>query len=397
MKFLKIIIIALFVLLLGANSSLASTFTWQLYAGGPADKLTLYRSVGSLTCEEAWDILDMSQTSYTIGDMSFGHYFFTMTASSYSPNITSDYANEIIIKYCANVVCQSDFSVTTSPGTAYLEWEPIDSIGSYQLKYKKEGDSNFTIINGITGNSYSLSNLDGSYTFILQAVNSVGFAIEANNTFPTLYATVSNFPPPSPPDYKIEAFGANGVAGDLQTVMIAFNSDDSFIDYYVINLFSSSALALSGSPGDLLANVQIPKGQNFCQNIDTMVYFNSALGKYRLTYPIIFATIASVDYNGLMGDAIAGYVLVNNITGTDNDNVPFASSINNTADLNVIRYYYYKYIYTHRSTDYCNESNLFQLLPLTLWERADTNHDGVVNGAETNLFGITWGETGAGK
>ena len=185
--------------------------------------------------------------------------------------------------------------------------------------------------------------------------------------------------PPVPPNYKIEAFGADW----NQTLMIAFDGINTDIEHYRVNVFSSSTLALSGIPGNILSDVLVPYGSNFCQTIDTS------------SYPIIFFTVSAIDHEGQEGDNYVGYKLIGNVTDTDNDGISFASSMVNFSDYNTLRAYYYQPV-THRSSDYCNDSYLYNILPFTLHERMDYNIDGMVDGTEYNLFRAVYGRTGAG-
>lgn len=374
--FCVVIVVAL------ASSALADLHVEWAYTGEDPDGFYFYRSYSSLTCEEEYNISSPTARSYDFPFAGSNFAFYVMTA--YTGTEETPYSNEVILKECGGEqLCQADFTASADATGAFLQWEAIDSVVNYQIRYKLLSAHSYTVIDNVTDNFLSIDLPTGDYIFSLYAKDALGRTVETNNVYTDLAVNISNAPPPNPPSYKVEAFGADGVAGWNQTLMMAFDSDDTFVDYYHVDVFSSSALALSGKPGDIMDNVVVAKGSNFCQTID-------ASG-----YPILFFSVSSVDYDGQEGDGIVGYKLIGNVSKTDNDGTPFSSAAVDYGDKVVLKTYYYK-AFKHRSADYCAETNLYDILPFSSQERMDYNQDGIVNFSEYSFFRTVYGHSGAG-
>jgi hypothetical protein len=395
MKTAALLFFMIFSVLIG-EARAVMTFAWNMESISGITGYKIYRSYNSLTCEESFEVTNPSATSHSIPSIDFyGYRFYVMTAFGGSEE--SDYSGELLIRHCGSELCKADIVVNVSGLNVYVSWDYIPSISSYQIRYKDLA-SGVVQSQNASGTNATLTLTGGQWEIELFAKDSLGRVIENNNVFNKQVVTIYSAVRPEPPEYKVESFGA----GNLQTLMIAPDGADQDVVYYVVNVFSRSALLLSGADGDILANRTIYRGENFCEPIDVGLVYDAALKKYKLTYPILFFTIYSVAANGLESDAHIGWTLIGNIVGTDNvvdgvtyEKISHEDAAVNGADYNAYKLYYFK-PFTHRSSNYCTSPDLYNILPFTYQERADYNLDGVVNGSEYNLFKIVYGNTGAG-
>ncbi len=383
----------LFVVFIGSAES-SVKFKWALHSQRDRlDGFRIYYGTESLTCQNFLDVSGGDSTTATIederiSDLSWG--FFNITAigdGSFDEN-ESGKSREILAKFCSpGVACQSDFTVTSDGLSITATWDDIPGVGSYQLRYSKPGMDEVVLDNIV--DHYAMFDLpeEGDYTFELYARGSTGLLIDTNNTFTNQSLSVSSTPPPTMPNVAAWANDLS-LSAESATIMLGIEWTDPSIEHFRVNVHSASANWGNTYGGDIVADAVVPYGTNFCQ----IVHF----GKDQ---QIFFFNIVPVDYDGREGEASMVYVLPGDIMNID---VDFQSAEVSGLDYQKFRQLFNLYgmnQYSVRSTDFCNESNLYDLLlTITPEECADANGDGYINSPDRGVFqNLTYGNSGAGK
>ncbi len=273
-----------------------------------------------------------------------------------------------------NIAHVSSFdSGTVTDSSVELNWGTCENAWSYLLY--RDG----VLIAETNELSYIDTTVDPNTSYTYKVVPKAGPVVSV--FYRELNITTAEPPaPPEPPNYKVESINHIGWSA---TLAIAFDTVDPFVDYYVVNVYRSSADAIAGGPGDVVTDQVVSVGSHFCASVT-----------YGLSQPIYFFSIYSVDTDGQSGDHVVGYALVGNAVGNDNDGTAFTSAKVDGAEYTALRNYYFK-PFTHSSSDYCGEPDLYNMFPLSYQERMDYNGDGVVDGWEYNLFRIIYGISGA--
>lgn len=375
-----------------ANVSEARWYTWAPYSDPVAEEFRIYRGTSSLTCEEEQWTFPVTHTQYYIDDpLQDGTYFMSLVAlrTLLGAEILSGHSNEIMVKICDGQLCDSYFDIIPGNGYVYLDFEVYDSVSGFQVRYIKEGDAQETIIDNITGPFFIYDLSDGRYTFTIYAKDAQGRTIENGNSYPTLVRDVLYDPTPHPPMYGVESLGV----ADTQTLVIGFEKNDDNVQYFNVNVYSSSTLRdealTSNTPGDIYANVMVPYGSNFCGSINGTVY------------PIVFLRATAVGYNGYESLQAVSYRLMGDIIGTMYDSTESNDAIVDATDRAALYAEYKKYSiqpYPVRSTDFCSEPDLYNMMPFYVHEVSDYNQDGFVGTWDYYyLMRVIYGSSGAGK
>jgi hypothetical protein len=377
----RVVTLVIIVVLGWSLSAKSETFTWTFSAPETIDGFVLYRGTSSLTCEESYTVPDPYATTYTIPEMGYFEGVRYYSAKAYFGEELSGFSNEVVIKYCGDAFCQASFTANVSYRTTTLNWEEIPGATGYQLRYKRSTDASEQVID-LSGNNHNMDLQDGTWTFNLYPKDAMGRTMECNHIYDPQTVTVVTPSPPSPPLAKIESFGANGSSSFNQTLMLAFSSTDPNSVSYVVRVYSTSSLALTGESGDVVSEATVAIGSNYCQTIDTV------------NYPILFVGVSAIDAYGQEGPGTIYYVLIGNLKGTVNDGVTYDLSAIDGVDLTVVKTYLRKPV-THSSSDYCNDPNLYDKLPFTPQQRSDYDLSGLTDGEDLEFYKQVNGRTGA--
>jgi hypothetical protein len=364
------------------NSLLAlETVTWGMTESGH-NGFRYWVSGSSLSCEALHTITDPAAREYVYESPLINGFTFHHMTATFEDGTESPLSEEVILKRENGAFVQATYEVSANGNDVMITWETIPSISSYQLECTPSGGGEMVTAT-ISGGYHTINLPEGTWQIALFPKDALGRPVRTQNVYTTQSITSGIPAPPEPPQYKIEAFAANGIIGWNQTLMIPMRDSDPNIDHYLVNVHSSSALQAADGPGNVVANQIVEKNSNFCQTINTQ------------SYPMLFVTMESVDTWGQTSTTANGaYVLIGNIIGTDNDSVVWNAAKNDGLDYNAIKAYYGKPV-AHRSADYCADPNLFNILPFSNNERADYNLSGTVDGADLNFFKAVYGRLGS--
>jgi hypothetical protein len=222
---------------------------------------------------------------------------------------------------------------------------------------------------------------------LLNARYENGALVPVKNTFADFEIDFGTNDVPAPPVFKVDS---KGLVSD-QTLLIAFdynNHPDPYVEYFRVNVYSTKVAMeqdLSNSNGDILTNVEVPYGTNFCEFVP-----------FSKTQPIFFVSVVAVDYDGMESDPAYRHRLIGDNINRDVDS---SASIVDGSDYQMFINAYNAYSqnsYEQRSADFCSESSLYDLLPFSSVEGCDYNKDGLVNGTDYMMFrNYLYGNSGA--
>ncbi len=372
------------------------TVSWRLYEEPEKiDGIRLYVGPTSGSAESVI-LIGKGETTITF-QSDLPVVFMSLTAFGDVQGVEeeSGHTYELIEIQSGNGSFDFGFEVTIEGYTVKVTWDELPNVNGYKLRWESD-DGSFYYAD-VSGGIYSFEIVSGNYTFSLFYLNSEGETIEGSvaeesNVYIPWQAVV--LPPPEPPNYFVESFGVDGIAGWDHMLMIPFenNGGNPEVEFHRVTLYSSSADALSLNTDEAISTTLVPAGLNFYQVINSY------------DYPIVFFTISSVDHFDREGDLFMGDKIPGDVIGTDNEGIPFHLTRINLDDYNVLRTYYFK-SFDHGGLDldgYCNASNLYEIIESYIEDgaiyhfRMDYDLSGLVNGAEYNFFRVVYGTAGEG-
>ena len=371
-------------------ASETTVVSWDPYSSPGVTTLRLYRSVSSLTSQEAWDI-PADQNQLEIDTPAGGLYFYSLYAVIEEDGgyHLSEPSNEVMILHCAQGHCNHYFNVVpTGDETVWIDFDMPSSINEWRLDYSTPGGG-VTSVNML--GPMSMGGLEGGeYTFTLYAKDALGRAITTQSTYLPVTVTIEGAQTaPDAPVFGTESFGVTTNV----TLAVAFDWLDTFVSHAIVDVYSSSHLRdsalINNTPGDIWADVTVPRGTNFCRTVNST------------THHIVFVRARVVDYNGAVSENATDYILFGNIVGTSWDGVPSHDAVINADDQAAFSAAFQAHSavpYMAQSSDYCAEPNLYALMPFPEHEVADYNKNGLIDSWDHNYLrrGLL-GRTGAGK
>lgn len=352
-----------------ATAAEEQEFSWQL---DPKFNIlingfTICESQVSMGCDVSHNVPNSELRSYTITPQDDSKFFYLIPNTIYPGK--GEKSGQVIINLVAGEeVVPEIYIEIQEENTAYIEWDPIVDTVVIQLTDTTTGE---VLAYQVTGGYYYFDIPNGNnWEVDVFPVDSIG-----RTSTETPYAQYVIVDLPEPPDVKIETMGA----GYNKVLMIAVHTDDPEVNNFIVNVYSNSELQYSGENGDLLASYSLEKDQNFCMPFDTT------------NYPTLFAKISSVDDGGYEGDAKPVEIMRFNPHQTYNEGFGVEDLKVDTLDYNALMAYYGKPV-TWDSQNYCEDPNLFALLPFTTLQRLAPNL-----GSSVGTLGYNWLMTDYGK